>query len=203
MPVSAYERRKFVRVDINLEARINHKTRAAMKKLSLGGCFVECSEPFDSTLPIQIEFSTHGERFRLAGHVIHSTERNQYGVRFKLEEDESVVRLVDVIQKIQDAAIARRSTRLKVERSALLDNQPSVLTNLSEGGCSLQTSHIFNYGDIVEVRLSLEDDEIHLAGQVRWKASEGIGVEFLSPDPTQVGEIAMFIVRNTTKPPDD
>lgn len=196
-----YERRKFVRVDVNLDVRINHQIRAAAKKLSLGGCLVECKGTLDPIHPIQIEFSSHGEQFLLTGHLIHSLAENQYGIRFDPEGDDLIIRLVDVIQKIQDAAIARRSTRLKIQRQALLDNQPSILTDLSEGGGSLETSHGFNYGDIVEVRFSLEDEEIHLAAQVRWKNQKGVGVEFLSPDPTQVGEISTFIIKQISKPP--
>ncbi len=201
MPVSAYERRKFVRVDVNLDVCIDQQIRAAAKKLSLGGCLIECNQPLDPTEPIQLEFSTHGEQFRLTARLLHSLVRNQYGTRFELEGDDLISRLVGVILKIQDAAIARRSTRLKIQRQALLDNQPSMLTDLSEGGGSLRTSDGFNYGDIVEVRFSLDDDEIHLAAQVRWKNQTGIGIEFLSPDPTQAGEISTFIIKQTTNPP--
>jgi hypothetical protein len=201
LPVSAYERRKFVRVDINFEARVNRQIRAAMRKLSLGGCLIECNEVLDPINPLQLEFSTHEEQFSLSGHLIHSLGQNQYGIRFHLTEDDIVFRLVSAIQKIQDTAIARRSTRLKIQRKALVDNEPSVLTDLSEGGGSLQTHRYFNYGDIVEVRFFLDEEVIHLAAQVRWKNPQGIGVEFLSPDPTQVVEIATFIVKQITKPP--
>lgn len=201
MPVSAYERRKFVRVDTNLDVRINHQLRAAAKKLSLGGCLIESKEPIDPTSLILLEFSAHGEPFRLTGRVIHLLGPNQYGIRFDLDSEELIGRLVEVIQKLQDVATARRSTRLKIHREALLDNEVSVLTDLSEGGGSLQTARVFNYGDIVEVRFSLENQEIHLAAQVRWKSQSGIGVEFLSPNPTQIGEIATFIIKEISKPP--
>lgn len=198
-----YERRKFVRVDVNLDVRIDQQIRAAAKKLSLGGCLIECNQPLDPTYPVHLEFSTHGEEFRLTAHLIHSLVRNQYGIRFELQGDDLISRLVYVIQKIQDAAIARRSTRLKIQRQAFLDNQPSVLTDLSEGGGSLRTSHRFDPGDIVEVRFWLEEDEIHLAAQVRWKNQTGIGIEFLSPDPTEVGEISTFIIKEISKPPEN
>lgn len=197
MPVSVYERRKFVRVDINLEVRINRQLRAAIKKLSLGGCLLECNKALDPLEPIQLEFSVQRETFRLTGYIIHSFVQYQYGIRFETD-DEDVARLVGVIQQIQDAAIARRSTRLKVHREAFLDNEACVLTNLSEGGCSIQTPRFFNYGDIVEVRFLLKE-EIYLAGQVRWRTRQGVGVEFLSPDPTQVSEIAAFISTQTAQ----
>lgn len=202
MPVSAYERRKFVRVDTNLDVRINHQIRAAAKKLSLGGCLIESKEPIDPTALLLLEFSAHGEPFRLTGRVIHLLGPNQFGIRFDLDSEELIARLIEVIQKLQDAATARRSTRLKIHREALLDNEPSVLTDLSEGGGALETARAFNYGDIVEIRFSLEDENIHLAAQVRWKNEKGIGVEFLSPNSTQVGEIATFIIKEVSKPSD-
>lgn len=202
MPVSAYERRKFVRVDTNLDVRINQQIRAAAKKLSLGGCLIESRDPIDPTALILLEFSAHGEQFRLTGRVIHLLGPNQFGIRFDLDSEELIARLAEVIQKLQDAATTRRSTRLKIHREALLDNEPSVLTDLSEGGGSLETARVFNYGDIVELRFSLENENIHLAAQVRWKNPKGIGVEFLSPNPTQIGEIATFIIKEVSKPPD-
>ena len=202
MPVSAYERRKFVRVDTNLDVRINHQLRAAAKKLSLGGCLIETRDPIDPTALILLEFSAHGEKFSMTGRVIHLLGPNQFGIRFDLDSDELISRLGEVIQRLQDAATARRSTRLKIHREAFLDNEPSVLTDLSEGGGSLETSRAFNYGDIVEVRFALDDEKIHLAAQVRWKNPKGIGVEFLSPNPTQIGEIATFIFKEISKPPD-
>lgn len=196
MAVSAYERRKFVRVDINLDARINRNTRAAVKRLSLGGCLVECNQPLDDSDPIQLSFSAFGEEFRLLGRVIHVAGPNRYGIRFETENDDHLLRLVNAIQKIQDAAISRRSIRVKIQREALLDKAPSLLMNLSEGGCSLRTSHSFHPGDIVEVQFFLNEEEIHLAGQVRWTGPEGVGVEFLSPDPAQVGDISRFLTKH-------
>lgn len=200
MSVSAYERRKFVRVDVNFEARINRNIRAAIKKLSLGGCLVECNKPLADADPLEVRFSAFGETFHLRGRVIHVIGANQYGIRFESHNDDQLLRLVDAIKKIQDASIARRSTRLKVQQEALLDKEPSLLVDLSEGGCFVRTTHRFNLGDIIEVQFLLNDEEIHLAGQIRWTGSEGVGVEFLSPDPTQIGDIARFLVKK--HPPD-
>ena len=201
MSVSAYERRKFVRVEINLDARINREIRAAVKKLSLGGCLVECNRPLAESDLIHLTFSTFDQKFHLPGRVIHTAGPNRYGVRFEPESDDQVMRLVDVIQKIQDASVSRRSTRVKVQREALLDKEPSLLMNLSEGGCSLRTSQPFHPGDIVEVQFFLNDEEIHLAGQVRWTASEGVGVEFLSPDPIQMEDISRFLTKQGSRSP--
>lgn len=195
MSVSAYERRKFVRVDINLDALINRDIRATVKKLSLGGCLVECNQPINDSDPIQLTFSAFDEEFHLPGRVIHLAGPNQYGIRFEPENDDQVLRLVNAIQKIQDASISRRSARLKIKQEAFLDKTPSLLTDLSEGGCSLRTSHSLHPGDIVEVQFFLNEEEIHLAGQVRWTGQNGVGVEFLSPDPTQIGDISRFLTK--------
>ncbi len=201
MSVSAYERRKFVRVDVNLDARVNRNVRAAVKKLSLGGCLVECNQPLNDSDPIQLAFSAFGEKFRMLGRVIHVASPNRYGIVFESQKDDQVLRLVSLIQKVQDASIARRSTRLRLHREALLDKEPSLLTDLSEGGCSIQTERHFNPGDIIEVQFFLQDEEIHLAGQIRWKGPEGVGVEFLSPDPTQVDDIARFLTQKNPPSP--
>lgn len=195
MSVSAYERRKFVRVDVNFDARINHGIRATIKKLSLGGCLVECIEPLRDADSIDLRFSAFGEAFHLFGRVILVAGANQYGIRFEPDSDDHALRLASAIKKIQDASIARRSTRLKIEQKALLDKEPSLLVDLSEGGCFLQTAHRFNLGDIIEVQFFLNDEAIHLAGQIRWTGPEGVGVEFLSPDPNQIGDIARFLTK--------
>lgn len=200
MSVSAYERRKFVRVDVNFETRINRGIRAAIKKLSLGGCLVECNKPLDDADPLEVRFSAFGETFHLLGRVIHVVGANQYGIRFESQNDDQLLGLIDAVKKIQDASIARRSTRLKVQQEALLDKMPSLLVDLSEGGCFVRTAHRFNFGDIIEVQFLLNEEEIHLAGQVRWTGPEGVGVEFLSPDPTQIEDIARFLVKK--QPPD-
>ncbi|SRR5579884_1358356 len=201
MSVSAYERRKFVRVDISIDARINRDIQATVKKLSLGGCLVECREPLYDSSPIELVFSAFDEEFHLPGRVIHLSGPHQYGVRFEPENDDQVLHLANAIQKIQDASIARRSARLKIQQEAFLDKEPSQLIDLSEGGCSLRTSHPLYPGDIVEVQFFLNEEEIHLAGQVRWTGPNGVGIEFLSPDPTQVGDIARFLTRQNPPPP--
>jgi Tfp pilus assembly protein PilZ len=188
-------------VDVHFEARVNRRIRAAIKKLSLGGCLIECNKPLGDADPLEMEFSVLGERFHLLGRVIHFLGTNQYGIQFEPENDDQALRLVDAVQKIQDASIARRSTRLKVQQEALLDKAPSLMMDLSEGGCFLRTASRFNIGDIVEVQFFLNNEEIHLAGQVRWTAPEGVGVEFLSPDPTQIGDISRFLTKKNAPSP--
>ncbi|MFY9271150.1 MAG: PilZ domain-containing protein [Candidatus Manganitrophaceae bacterium] len=197
---SAYERRKFIRVKVNLAARLNRLTLAAMKELSLGGCLIECRLPIDSAEPVEVQFSAEGEIFHMTGRVVHSPAQRQHGIRFESQDEDQIVRLVDLIHKIQVASVARRSARMKVHREAFLDNEPALLTSLSERGCFLHTSRLFHPGDIVEVKFLLEK-ELYLAAQVRWKSTLGVGVEFLSPEPSQSTDIVHFITKERMKTP--
>ncbi len=124
--------------------------------------------------------------------------QNQYAIRFENQSNENNIRLVKAIEKIHETENAKRQTRIQLKQKAALDREPALLTNLSEGGCFLQTTAPFNTNDIVEVKFKLEKDEFHLAGQIRWVHSKGVGVEYLSPEPSQIDNISDFIKAQTT-----
>ncbi|HSG06045.1 MAG TPA: PilZ domain-containing protein [Nitrospiria bacterium] len=199
MALSVYERRKFVRVDVHFQARLNKTSNVAIKKISLGGCLVESAHSLDAGTPVQLELRIYGEDLKLSGNIIHNSNEDQYGIRFDSEANEQTLRLGQLIEKAQQFMTHRRATRIPVQRKAALDNKNALLSDLSEGGCFLKTTQPFVRGDIVEIRFPVGEEEVHLAGQVRWKTAQGIGIAFLSPDPTQIYHIARYISRKTSK----
>jgi len=194
MGISVFERRKFVRLDVSLNAYINREFRGTIKTLSLGGCLVETSSSLDLRESVRLKFSVIGKSFEVQGRTIHGSKQNQFAIRFENQTNEQNMRLVKVIEKIHETTAARRPTRVPLNQGALVDREPAMLTNLSEGGCFLQTSGSFHPNDIVEIKFELQEDEIHLAGQVRWVDPNGIGIEYLSPEPTQIDCISHFII---------
>jgi|GEM_PF-1819932 hypothetical protein len=199
MGISVFERRKFVRLAVNLDAHINRDSRATIKTLSLGGCLLETPSNFDLKESVRIKFLVIGKSFEVQGRPVHRAGKNQFAIRFENQSNEQNIRLVRAIEKIYQTNASRRPTRVSVQQEALLDREPAMLTNLSEGGCFLKTSGPFHPNDIVEIKFKLQEDEIHLAGQVRWIHPKGIGIEYLSPEPTQINSISQFI--NIQSPP--
>lgn len=195
MGISVYERRKFVRVEMNLEARMNVQFQAAINGLSLGGCLVESARHLKINDSVLLEFSSFGEDIRLSANVIHAVDEKRFGVRFEPGASEDMVRLTKLIEKIQDFSGSLRSARIDVKQEAWLDREPVTLTSLSDWGCFIETQAPFNPGDIVEIRFSLDQKEIHVAGQVRWRNAQGIGMEYLSPEPDQLNIISDFVSR--------
>ena len=195
MGISVYERRKFVRVEMNLEARMNVQFQAAINGLSLGGCLVESARHLNINDSVLLEFCSFGEDIRLTANVIHAVDEKRFGVRFEPGTNDEMVRLAKLIERIQDFSGSLRSARIEVNQEAWLDREPVVLTSLSDWGCFIETGMSFNPGDIVEVRFYLDQQEIHIAGQVRWRNTRGIGLEYLSPEPRQLGTISDFVSR--------
>ncbi len=184
MSLSVYERRKFVRVDVHFSARLNQGSSVAIKKLSLGGCLLESPHQLDKDDPVELNLQVYGEGLILSGDIIHANGENQYGIRFNSDASEHTVRLGQLIEKAQQFTTHRRPTRIPIQKKAFLDGKEALVADLSESGCFLRSTAQLVRGDIVEIRFEIGDDDIHLAGQVRWKTPKGVGVAFLSPDPT-------------------
>ncbi len=170
-----------------------------MRDLSLGGCLVESVLPLNPGNNIQIKFSAFGERVTLDGSVAHVMSENRYGIRFEPKTNLHLMHLANIIEQFQQTPSLRRPTRVQIQCDAVLDRQPSILVNLSEGGCFIKTNARFNTGDIVEVKFQLGKEEIYLAAQIRWRTKAGIGVEYLSPLPDQISCISDFIAKQIPK----
>lgn len=201
MPLSVYERRKFVRIDARLQALVNRSTRVVIQNLSLGGCLFESAQPFPMREAVVVEFSVCGRNFRLRGRTIYRAGVRQYGVMFEPETRAETLELLNVLPKIQENAPERRTTRLPVQLKASVDHAPAVIVNLSESGCFMHVQSQHQAGDLVEVRFQLDRTEIHVAAQVRWRNAAGVGLEYLWPDTSQVADISSFLVEHAASRP--
>lgn len=86
----------------------------------------------------------------------------------------------------------RTKQRLEVSLNAMWDSSTEAhsaqITNLSEGGCFLDSVGEVRRGEIVGFRVLLPDDDwLYLEGEVRHHSTEGFGVQFteLNDEQTQ------------------
>jgi len=193
MAFPVFERRKFVRVDVNLESCLNNEIRGVMKTLSLGGCSIETESPIHIKNPVCIKIFSEGKSIEVGGDVIYSPKEKSYCIRFNHTTKEQNLWLIKVIENIHKTSPPLRPTRVSLQSNAVLDREPALITNISEGGCFIQTSGSFNSNDIVEVKFRIKEETMHLVGQVRWVGPRGIGIQFLSPEPTQISTISKYV----------
>jgi hypothetical protein len=191
--LSYEEKRRFVRVKTNLYAILDRKVQVAIKMLSLGGCLIEAPRSLAIKEPVRLDFSVEGEHVKMIGTPVPQVSSHHLGLKFRLSNKDETVRLMKAIEKIQHAPANPRPKRMAVEAIAIVDHEPSLVTNVSEGGCYVKTTAGYALGDIVDVRCMLEDREIGMTAQVRWRGTDGIGVQWLSPDQRQIDWIADFI----------
>ena len=94
----------------------------------------------------------------------------------------------------------RSKPRLTVSLDAVWDSingrQSARVTNLSEGGCYLDTVGETLSGELVCFRILMpnEDDWLYLEGEVRhYTAGVGFGVRFLDLNQEQEGHMALLL----------
>ena len=190
---SAKEKRKFVRVNFELNAQINKEGVAIIKELSAGGCLIETSLQLAGGEHVGLSCTAFGKPLDLDGTVIYHKGPTKYGIRFTRKAKKPTPALLQIIEQQREFLLTRRHIRVEIRRNAILDKEDAVLLNVSAQGCFIETSAPSRIGDIVEVKFALAEHQIHLAALVRWKNNKGIGVEYLSPDPVQVSQITDFI----------
>jgi len=201
MAISVFERRKFVRIDVNLESCLNNEIRGVMKTLSLGGCSIETESPIHIKNPVRIKIFLEGENSEVWGDILYSQKERSYSIRFNHPSNEQNLWFIKVMENIHKAGALERRTRVSLQSNAVLDREPALITNISEGGCFIRTSTSFNSNDIIEVQFKIKEEAMHLAGQVRWIEPRGIGIEFLSPEPTQVSTLSRYVSLKASSSP--
>jgi PilZ domain len=93
----------------------------------------------------------------------------------------------------------REKPRLRVSLDAVWDgttgNHPAKITNMSEGGCYLDTVGEVRRGEIVGFRVLLPDgDWLYLEGEVRhYTPKLGFGVQFVDLDEERSQKITLVI----------
>ena len=89
----------------------------------------------------------------------------------------------------------RLSVSLDAEWDGTTGHHPAKITNLSEGGCYLDTVGEVRRGEIVGFRVMLPDDDwLYLEGEVRhYSAGLGFGVRFVDLELEQKEKIMLLI----------
>jgi hypothetical protein len=92
----------------------------------------------------------------------------------------------------------RTKERLTVSLNAMWDSSTEAhsaqITNLSEGGCYLDSVGEVRRGEIVGFRVLLPDDDwLYLEGEVRHHSAEGFGVQFIELNEEQTEKLLWLL----------
>lgn len=188
-------KRRFVRVPVRLLAVLDRKVPAVIRSLSLGGCLLDLRQSVCLTGPGTITFRIGSNKFELRGHPIEQPGQSNLALRFEFPSARAMMQLAKAIQELLGRPLKSRPLRLDVEHPASIDGTAAVLLNISQGGCFVRVATPHDPGEIIELRTRLDEEPIHLAAEVKWRDPNGIGLEFLLPDPSQVDAITQFIAR--------
>ena len=92
----------------------------------------------------------------------------------------------------------RTKQRLSVRLDAMWDSSTQAhsarITNLSEGGCYMDSVGEVRRGEIVGFRVLLPDDDwLYLEGEVRHHSSDGFGVQFVELNEEQTEKLRWLL----------
>ena len=102
----------------------------------------------------------------------------------------------------------RSKQRLSVSLDAVWDRPTEArkarITDLSEGGCYLDSVGEVRRGEIVGFRVLLPDDDwLYLEGEVRHHSAEGFGVQFVDLNGEQAEKLRWLLRIAKAAGPDD
>src|SRR2546425_4612770 len=102
----------------------------------------------------------------------------------------------------------REKPRLRVSLDAMWDSSTQAhsarVTDLSEGGCYLDSVGEVRRGEIVGFRVLLPDDDwLYLEGEVRHHSAEGFGVQFVDLNEEQTEKLRWLMRIAKEAGPDD
>ena len=190
------ERRQSVRIDV--QASVSIRTQEATIEgialdLSSGGMDVLSAKPLSSAARVRISFELPNEAAAIEAdaEVVWSTPNGQTGLRF-LDMDDSTREKLDAWLKArsQDAA----AEELEIP-------SPCKLTDLSLGGCYVETDSPFPQSSAVDLCLRVAGLKIHTEGLVRvMHPGHGMGIEFPARTEQQRHSVGEFIECLTSQP---
>jgi CheY-like chemotaxis protein len=191
------ERRQSLRIAVQAAVSIrvddNNTVEGIMLDLSTGGMDVLAAKPLASTAMVRISFALPDGGAGIEGdaEVAWSTENGQTGLRF-----------LDMDAKMRDEMgewlAARSHDALPEEPDAA---SPCKLTDLSLGGCYVQTDSPFPQSSAVDLCLRATGMEIHAEGLVRvMHPGHGMGIEFPARTEEQRKSVGEFIEFLTSQP---
>ncbi len=191
------ERRQSARIAvqaaISLSIEGGSPIEGILLDLSMGGMDVLAAKPLPSTTVVHVSFELPDSigAFEGSAEVAWSTANGQTGLRF-LDMD------VPTRERMGEWLNARSHEALPEEPEEV---SPCKLTDLSLGGCYVQTESPFPQSSAVDLCLRAAGMEIHAEGLVRvMHPGHGMGVEFPARTEEQRKNVGEFIAFLTGQP---
>jgi DNA-binding response OmpR family regulator len=195
------ERRRAFRVPVQAPVALSipggQEVEAIMLDLSESGVDVLAAQPLCPSSPVSLRFSlpNSSDEINAQGEVAWANPNGQSGLRFAdLSED--------IQNKLNQWLAANSAETLPEEADAV---SVCKLTDLSLGGCYVETESPFPEQAVVDLCLKAADMEVHAEGLVRvMHPAFGMGIEFPSrthEQRTKVGDLIQFLTsRPGTQP---
>jgi hypothetical protein len=187
------ERRRAFRVPVQAPVEMtladNHKVDGILLDLSETGMEVLTAEPLDCGVMLGFHFQLPDRSLEIEarGEVAWANPNGQTGVRFRDLAEASAAELKTWLKA--GASIAQAGPNETVPHCKL--------TDLSLGGCYVQTDAPFPERALIDLCLKTEELEVHTEGMVRVAhPGHGMGVEFPSrtaEQRAQVGNLISFL----------
>ena len=190
------ERRQSLRVAVQAAVSIQHDDstiEGILLDLSAGGVDVLAAKPLPNSALVHLSFELPegGVHVEAEGEVAWTIANGQTGFRF-------LGMGAEIRQQLAEWLAARAHEALPDETDA---PSPCKLTDLSLGGCYVQTESPFPQSATVDLCLRAADMEIHAAGLVRVMHPEhGMGIEFPARTEEQRKSVGKFIDFLTSQP---
>jgi CheY-like chemotaxis protein len=191
------ERRQSLRVAVQAPVSIciddSNTVEGILLDLSTGGMDVLAAKPLPSAAMVRVSFELPEGGAGLEGdaEVVWSAANGQTGLRF-LEMD------AKMREEMGEWLAARSLDALPEEPDAVSQCK---LTDLSLGGCYVQTESPFPQSSVVDLCLRAAAMEIHTEGLVRvMHPGHGMGIEFPARTEEQRKSVGEFIEFLTSQP---
>jgi CheY-like chemotaxis protein len=195
------ERRKSARVALQAEISLrvgqidaseSTVVEGILLDLSTGGMDVLAARPLPSASVVHVSFTLPGGRtFEGAAEIAWSTPNGQIGLRF-------VELGVPMRQQLNEWLTSHSQDALPEESDAVTQCK---LTDLSLGGCYVQTESPFPQSSSIDLCLRVADMEMHTEGVVRvMHPGHGMGIEFPARTEEQRKSVGDFIECLTSQP---
>jgi CheY-like chemotaxis protein len=191
------DRRSSFRVPVQFPVQIQVQAGSGIEgivlDLSEEGLDILAAQPLYPSANISVHFTLPGENHPLEarGEVAWANPNGESGVRF--------VDLPDNLRVALKAWVTAHAAELPPEDSELVSQ--CRLTDLSLGGCYVETESPFPEQSGITLRLKADDVEVQAEGVVRvMHPSSGMGIEFAARTPEQREQVGGFIAALTSRP---
>ena len=182
-----------VQVPVQLKTENSPEVEAILLDLSEDGMDILAAQPLSPPAPIQVRFALPGGKTEIEaqGKVAWANPNGQAGVQ-----------LVDVPEEVRNSLrtwVTANAPELPPQDPD--PEMPCKLTDLSSGGCYVETESPFPEGSGITLCLKAEDLEAEAVGKVRvMHPGFGMGIEFASRTPEHQEAVVKFIEFLTSRP---